>query len=63
MLTEFSPFTQPLARNFPVRNRVLAALCDVCLVGEARGGSGALITAKNAMMQGKKVYAVPGGIY
>ena len=63
VLTEFSPFTQPLARNFPVRNRVLAALCDVCLVGEARGGSGALITAKDAMMQGKKVYAVPGGIY
>ena len=63
VLTEFSPFTQPLARNFPVRNRVLAALCDVCLVGEARSGSGALITAKDAMMQGKKVYAVPGGIY
>lgn len=63
ILTEFSPFTQPLARNFPVRNRVLAALCDVCLVGEARGGSGALITAKDAMTAGKKVYAVPSGIY
>ena len=63
ILTEFSPFTEPLARNFPIRNRVLSALCDVCLVGEARGGSDALITAKNAFLSGKTVYAVPAGIY
>lgn len=63
MLTEFSPFTEPLARNFPIRNRVISALCDVCLVGEARSGSGALITAKHAFLSGKKVFAVPGALY
>lgn len=63
ILTEFSPYTQPLARNFPIRNRVLAALCDVCLVGEARIGSGALITASEARNCGKPIYAIPARIY
>lgn len=63
VLTEFSPYTQPMARNFPIRNRVLAALCDVCLVGEARVGSGALITAADTRSCGKPIYAIPGRIY
>lgn len=63
VLTEFSPFTQPLAKNFPIRNRILAALGDLCLVGEARSGSGSLITARDALCDGKPVFAIPSGIY
>lgn len=63
ILTEFSPFTEPKGENFPVRNRVISALSLATVVFEAAEGSGALITAKHALSQGRRIFAVPGKPY
>ncbi len=60
VLTEFSPFTQPLAVNFPIGNRIMAALGNSVLVVEAGMNSGALITADFATQMGRKIYVLPG---
>ena len=63
ILTEFSPFTEPKGENFPVRNRVISAMSLATVVFEAGQGSGALITAKHALSQGRRIFAVPGKPY
>lgn len=63
VITEYPPGTKPLARNFPHRNRIMSALGDGVLVVEAPEKSGALITAKRAIDEGKNVFAVPGPIF
>lgn len=62
IISEFPPDTPPLARNFPVRNRIISGLSDVILVMEARKKSGSLITAQAGLDQGKDIYALPGRI-
>jgi DNA protecting protein DprA len=62
VVTEFAPGTPPNARNFPIRNRLISALSEAVVVTEADGNSGALITARYALLQGKSLYAVPGDI-
>lgn len=62
VMTEFAPYTRPLAGNFPTRNRLLAAISLGTLVVEGNKNSGALITADYASEYGKRIYAVPGGI-
>ncbi len=49
-------------QTFPYRNRVVAGWCSGLLVAEAPERSGALITAQQAVEQGRTVYAVPGPI-
>lgn len=57
------PFNKPPnAFHFPRRNRLIAAMSDVVVVVEGEAKSGALITAKLALEQGKDVLAVPGPI-
>lgn len=60
LLSEFPMRARPLARNFPIRNRVIAGLADALLVVEAGARSGALITASFAINYGRRVLALPG---
>lgn len=62
VISEQSPGSLPLARYFPARNRIISGMADIVLVIEAKEKSGSLITADQALEQGKEVYALPGPV-
>ena len=60
LLTEFETGSPPDSWHFPLRNRIIAGLCEGVLVVEGGVKSGALITARLALDAGRTVWAVPG---
>ncbi|MGI8889689.1 MAG: DNA-processing protein DprA, partial [Chthoniobacterales bacterium] len=62
VVAEFSMTVEPDRQTFPMRNRIISGWSQGILVVEAGLNSGALITASQAVEQGRSVYAVPGHI-
>ena len=62
LITEYHPFFETQAKNFPIRNRLISGLCNAVIVFEADKNSGSLITADYARKQDRRIFALPGKI-
>jgi DNA processing protein len=63
LLTEFTTATKPDRENFPMRNRIVAGMCDATIVVESGESGGSMITADLANGYSRDVFAIPGRIH
>jgi DNA processing protein len=62
LLKEFISYTQPDREHFPMRNRIIAGMCDALVVVETARRGGSMISAEIANSYDKDVFAVPGRV-
>ena len=62
LLTEYFTHTQPIARNFVQRNRIVAGCADATILIESADKGGGLITCSIARSYGRDVFAIPGPV-
>ena len=62
ILSEYPPGTAPLKWNFPARNRIISAMARGTVIVEAPEKSGALITARFALDQGRDLWVDSAGV-
>ena len=62
VISEYAMSVRPDRQTFPMRNRIISGCGLGLLVVEASLNSGALISANQALDQGRPVFAVPGPI-
>ena len=62
LLTEFTSNSKPDASHFPMRNRIVAGMCDALVVVETGKKGGSMITAQYGNEYSKDVFAIPGNI-
>ncbi|HNX38387.1 MAG TPA: DNA-processing protein DprA [Candidatus Cloacimonadota bacterium] len=62
LISEYEPGSKMEKWNFPARNRLISALGDAVFITEGQMTSGALLTGKFALEQGKDILALPGNV-
>lgn len=62
LVTEHEEGTEPRPGHFPLRNRIIAGLCEAVVFVEGSDRSGGIITARHALESNRSVFAVPGSV-
>ena len=62
IISEYPPGMRPTRYSFPLRNRIISGLSQGVFVVEGDMNSGAMITAKDALVQGRELFALPGNV-
>ena len=62
IFSEYPYEFQPMPQNFPQRNRIVTGLSKGVIIAEAKMKSGAMISAKFALEQGRELMCIPGNI-
>ena len=63
VISEYPLKTRPFSYRFPERNRIISGLSKAVFIPEAGDKSGSLLTADDAVEQGRELFVVPGSIF